>query len=217
MRKFPRSPRPAAKVSEAATIPIDPKRRRLLLTLGVGGAGAAAASLGALPAAAAGEAPRSSPIRMPVIARRARPRLLPYRQALRRGKDHAADTQNGTSLQPVRVCAESPERQNADDGSADVPEAFGSRGRGRGVRESAAVRRHRPGRGAAEGATKTEVKRTVCTHCSVGCAVDATVENGVWTRQKPVFDSPLNLGAHCAKGASVREHGCTSTIASRRR
>ena len=56
-------------------------------------------------------------------------------------------------------------------------------------------------------ATKSEVKRTVCTHCSVGCAVDATVENGVWTRQNPVFDSPLNLGAHCAKGASVREHG----------
>jgi formate dehydrogenase major subunit len=56
-------------------------------------------------------------------------------------------------------------------------------------------------------AAKTEVKRTVCTHCSVGCAVDATVENGVWTRQEPVFDSPLNLGAHCAKGASVREHG----------
>ena len=53
----------------------------------------------------------------------------------------------------------------------------------------------------------TEVKRTVCTHCSVGCSVDATVENGVWTRQEPVFDSPLNLGAHCAKGASVREHG----------
>ena len=56
-------------------------------------------------------------------------------------------------------------------------------------------------------AAATEVKRTVCTHCSVGCAVDATVENGVWTRQEPVFDSPLNLGAHCAKGASVREHG----------
>ncbi|HET6720262.1 MAG TPA: molybdopterin-dependent oxidoreductase, partial [Rhodocyclaceae bacterium] len=52
-----------------------------------------------------------------------------------------------------------------------------------------------------------EVKRTVCTHCSVGCAVDAVVENGVWVRQEPVFDSPLNLGAHCAKGASVREHG----------
>ncbi|HVE49977.1 MAG TPA: formate dehydrogenase subunit alpha [Casimicrobiaceae bacterium] len=54
---------------------------------------------------------------------------------------------------------------------------------------------------------KQEVKRTVCTHCSVGCALDAVVENGVWVRQEPVFDSPLNLGAHCAKGASVREHG----------
>ncbi|NDP41620.1 MAG: formate dehydrogenase subunit alpha [Aromatoleum sp.] len=61
---------------------------------------------------------------------------------------------------------------------------------------------------AAEGdAIKREVKRTVCTHCSVGCAIDAVVENGVWTRQEPVFDSPLNLGAHCAKGASIREHG----------
>jgi len=58
-------------------------------------------------------------------------------------------------------------------------------------------------------AGKVEVKRTVCTHCSVGCAIDATVVNGVWVRQEPVFDSPLNLGAHCAKGASVREHGIT--------
>ena len=51
------------------------------------------------------------------------------------------------------------------------------------------------------------VRRTVCSHCSVGCAVDAVVENGVWVRQEPVFDSPINLGAHCAKGASLREHG----------
>ncbi|MBR0567779.1 formate dehydrogenase subunit alpha [Azoarcus sp. L1K30] len=69
--------------------------------------------------------------------------------------------------------------------------------------------------GSAEAAESTEnrmaggeeVKRTVCTHCSVGCAVDAVVKNGVWVRQEPVFDSPINLGAHCAKGASVREHG----------
>jgi len=54
---------------------------------------------------------------------------------------------------------------------------------------------------------KAEVRRTVCTHCSVGCAIDAVVENGVWVRQEPVFDSPINLGAHCAKGASIREHG----------
>src|SRR5450755_2006724 len=54
---------------------------------------------------------------------------------------------------------------------------------------------------------KPVVRRTVCSHCSVGCAVDAVVENGVWVRQEPVFDSPLNLGAHCAKGAALREHG----------
>ena len=33
------------------------------------------------------------------------------------------------------------------------------------------------------------------------------VQNGVWVRQEPVFDSPINLGAHCAKGAALREHG----------
>ena len=58
-------------------------------------------------------------------------------------------------------------------------------------------------------AGKTEVKRSVCTHCSVGCAIDAVVTDGVWVRQEPVFDSPINMGAHCAKGASVREHGMT--------
>ena len=52
-----------------------------------------------------------------------------------------------------------------------------------------------------------EMRRSVCTHCSVGCAIDAEVKNGVWVGQEPVFDSPINLGAHCAKGASVREHG----------
>ena len=62
---------------------------------------------------------------------------------------------------------------------------------------------------ASENSGSVEVKRTVCTHCSVGCAVDAVVQNGVWVRQEPVFDSPLNLGSHCAKGASVREHGMT--------
>ncbi len=59
----------------------------------------------------------------------------------------------------------------------------------------------------ADASKSIEVKRTVCTHCSVGCAVDAIVENGVWVRQEPVFDSPINLGGNCAKGAALREHG----------
>ena len=63
------------------------------------------------------------------------------------------------------------------------------------------------GAGKTDGKGKVEVKRTVCSHCSVGCAIDAVVENGVWTRHEPVFDSPINLGAHCAKGAAIREHG----------
>jgi formate dehydrogenase major subunit len=65
------------------------------------------------------------------------------------------------------------------------------------------------GQGATPGST--QVRRTVCTHCSVGCAVDAVVQDGVWVGQEPVFDSPINLGAHCAKGASVREHGMTES------
>ncbi len=49
-------------------------------------------------------------------------------------------------------------------------------------------------------------KRSVCTHCSVGCTVEAEVQNGTWIGQEPGWDSPFNMGAHCAKGASVREH-----------
>src|ERR1700694_3554735 len=64
-----------------------------------------------------------------------------------------------------------------------------------------------PAKSAEPAPAKTETKHTVCTHCSVGCSVDAVVQNGVWIRQEAVFDSPINLGAHCAKGAAVREHG----------
>ncbi len=59
---------------------------------------------------------------------------------------------------------------------------------------------------ASAGQGKIEIKKSVCTHCSVGCTVMAEVQNGTWIGQEPGFDSPFNLGAHCAKGASVREH-----------
>ncbi|WP_375594910.1 formate dehydrogenase subunit alpha [Algihabitans albus] len=59
---------------------------------------------------------------------------------------------------------------------------------------------------AAPASGAVQIKKSVCTHCSVGCTVIAEVQNGVWTGQEPGWDSPLNLGAHCAKGASVREH-----------
>ena len=48
--------------------------------------------------------------------------------------------------------------------------------------------------------------KTICTHCSVGCTVLAEIDNGVWIGQEPGYDSPFNMGAHCAKGAAVREH-----------
>ncbi|SEO66903.1 formate dehydrogenase subunit alpha [Aquisalimonas asiatica] len=48
---------------------------------------------------------------------------------------------------------------------------------------------------------------TVCGHCSVGCSTIAEVQNGVWVGQEPALDSPINLGAHCAKGAALRNHG----------
>ncbi len=55
----------------------------------------------------------------------------------------------------------------------------------------------------------TELKKNICTHCSVGCTVIAEVQNGVWVGQEPAWDSPINRGSHCAKGAAVRElvHG----------
>jgi formate dehydrogenase major subunit len=49
------------------------------------------------------------------------------------------------------------------------------------------------------------IRKNVCTHCSVGCTVLAEVENGIWTRQQPAWDSPINRGTHCAKGAAIRE------------
>jgi len=56
---------------------------------------------------------------------------------------------------------------------------------------------------------QVEVRKAICTHCSVGCTVMAEVSNGVWIGQEPGWESPINRGSHCAKGASVRElvHG----------
>jgi formate dehydrogenase major subunit len=70
------------------------------------------------------------------------------------------------------------------------------------------VRKAQAGPPPAQG-TVVEVRKGICTHCSVGCTVIAEVSNGVWIGQEPGWESPLNRGSHCAKGASVRElvHG----------
>ena len=71
-----------------------------------------------------------------------------------------------------------------------------------------ACARPRPVRRAAPGA-KVTMNKSICTHCSVGCTVIAEVANGVWIGQEPGWDSPINRGSHCAKGAAVRE-SCTA-------
>jgi formate dehydrogenase major subunit len=55
----------------------------------------------------------------------------------------------------------------------------------------------------------TAIRKSICTHCAVGCTVTAEVANGVWIGQEPTWDSPINRGSFCAKGAAVRElvHG----------
>jgi formate dehydrogenase major subunit len=70
------------------------------------------------------------------------------------------------------------------------------------VRKADAAAGSNPGAGAA-------LRKNVCTHCSVGCTVIGEVSNGVWVGQEPGWDSPINRGSHCAKGAATRElvHG----------
>ena len=48
-------------------------------------------------------------------------------------------------------------------------------------------------------------RKNICTHCSVGCSVVAEVADGVWIGQEPDYDSPINRGSHCCKGAAVRD------------
>ncbi len=66
------------------------------------------------------------------------------------------------------------------------------------MRKAEAIAGPKPG-------VETVVRKNVCTHCSVGCTVTAEVQSGVWTGQEPSWDSPINRGTHCCKGASIRE------------
>jgi formate dehydrogenase major subunit len=70
------------------------------------------------------------------------------------------------------------------------------------------VRQAQAGPPPARGAQVT-IRKSICTHCSVGCTVTAEASNGVWIGQEPSWESPINRGSHCAKGAAVRElvHG----------
>ena len=49
----------------------------------------------------------------------------------------------------------------------------------------------------------TKTVRSVCTHCAVGCGIEAEVRNGVWIRQEVAQDHPVSRGGYCCKGASA--------------
>ena len=49
----------------------------------------------------------------------------------------------------------------------------------------------------------TKTVRSVCTHCAVGCGIQAEVRNGVWIRQEVAQDHPVSRGGYCCKGASA--------------
>ncbi len=69
----------------------------------------------------------------------------------------------------------------------------------------ASVQRATAATGGPKHGAAVTIKTNVCTHCSVGCTVKAEVQDGVWTGQEPAWDSPINRGTHCAKGAAIRE------------
>src|SRR3954452_9420801 len=66
------------------------------------------------------------------------------------------------------------------------------------------IRKAQAGTPPAPGAPVT-TRKNICTDCSVGCSVIAEDSNGVWMGQEPDYDSPINRGSHCCKGAAVRD------------
>jgi len=80
--------------------------------------------------------------------------------------------------------------------------ALGALGAGRAEASGAAMAVRNPDK-------PVRIVKNLCTHCSVGCTVTAEVQDGVWVGQEPAWESPINRGTHCAKGAAVRElvHG----------
>ena len=91
--------------------------------------------------------------------------------------------------------------RNAGLGGAGLA-ALGALGAGRAQASGAAT-------GVLDHAKPVTRVKNMCTHCSVGCSVIAEVQAGVWVGQEPAWESPINRGTHCAKGAAVRElvHG----------
>lgn len=49
----------------------------------------------------------------------------------------------------------------------------------------------------------SKMVRSICTHCAVGCGINAEVKNGIWIRQEVAQDHPVSRGGYCCKGASA--------------
>jgi anaerobic selenocysteine-containing dehydrogenase len=49
----------------------------------------------------------------------------------------------------------------------------------------------------------SEVIRTLCSYCSVGCAIDVKIEHGQSAKVLPAMDYPVNLGKTCSKGFNL--------------
>ncbi len=50
---------------------------------------------------------------------------------------------------------------------------------------------------------EAKMVKSICTHCAVGCGINAEVRNGVWVRQEVAQDHPVSRGGYCCKGASA--------------
>ena len=184
-------------------------RRNFLLTVGAGGAATAAAIVTSKSSAhrekRQGQAcdARLSRHRARRITTTAPPRSRRAAMLLTR----KATGQRCSSGPPVaRTIRRSRRRSTAARSSSARASPLGAGAR----RLAAAVQHDRRGRGARTKppARSRSSARSARTARSAARST-RVVQNGVWIRQEPVFDSPINLGAHCAKGASIREHGIT--------
>ncbi|MDD2666283.1 MAG: formate dehydrogenase subunit alpha [Methanocellales archaeon] len=57
----------------------------------------------------------------------------------------------------------------------------------------------------AAAAPTTNLVKTICSHCAVGCGVLGRVEDGELVRMEPWTDHPINAGGMCSKGTSIAE------------
>ena len=121
--------------------------------------------------------------------------MMAARLTKRAGRQVRGDAATATASQPDGL-----DRRSFLHGSGLVAGGLA----GLGVLPLGSMRKASAGAPAAPGVAIAR-RKNICTHCSVGCSVIAEVANDVWIGQEPDFDSPINRGSHCCKGAAVRD------------